>query len=68
MDAASLQKMKKINPSKYRFLKHMLKPHKKSLEKLVNPNVSIHEKGKHCKNLKWEKGSYIQQQISFYHY
>ena len=46
MDAASLQKMKKINPSKYRFLKHMLKPHQKSLEKLVNPEVSIHEKRK----------------------
>jgi hypothetical protein len=46
MDAASLQKMKKINPSKYRFLKHMLKPHQKSLEKLVNPKVSIHEKRK----------------------
>ena len=46
MDAASLQKMKKINPSKYRFLKHMLKPHQKSLEKLVNPAVSIHEKRK----------------------
>ena len=38
--------MKKINPSKYRFLKHMLKPHQKSLENLVNPEVSIHEKRK----------------------
>ena len=46
MDATSLQKMKKINPSKYRFLKHMLKPHQKSLEKLVNSKVSIHEKRK----------------------
>ena len=46
MDGTSLQKMKKINPSKYRFIKHMLKPHKKSFEKLVNPNVSIHEKRK----------------------
>ena len=46
MDGKSLQKMKKINPSKYRFIKHMLKPHKKSFEKLVNPKVSIHEKRK----------------------
>ena len=46
MDGTSLQKMKKINPSKYRFIKHMLKPHKKSFEKLVNPKVSIHEKRK----------------------
>ena len=46
MDATSLQKMKKSNPSKYRFLKRMLKPHMKSLEKLVNPEVSIHEKRK----------------------
>jgi hypothetical protein len=46
MDAASLNKMKKLNPSKYRFLKKMLKPHQKSLEKLVDANVSIHEKRK----------------------
>ena len=46
MDATSLQKMKKLNPSKYRFLKKMLKPHQKSLEKLVGANVSIHEKRK----------------------
>ena len=46
MDATSLQKMKKINPSKYRFLKKMLRPHMKSLEKLVKPGVSIHEKRK----------------------
>ena len=45
MDATSLQKMKKII-SKYRLLKNMLKPHKNSLEKLVNPKVSIHEKRK----------------------
>ena len=46
MDATSLHKMKKFNPSKYRFLKKMLSPHKKSLEKLVDSNVSIHEKRK----------------------
>ena len=46
MDATSLQKMKKRNPSKYRFLKRMLKPHMKSLEKLVSSDVSIHEKRK----------------------
>ena len=46
LDATSLKKMKEINPSKYRFLKNMLSPHKKSIEKLVNPNVSIHEKRK----------------------
>ena len=46
MDATSLNKMKKINPSKYRFLKKMLSPHKNSLEKLVDANVSIHEKRK----------------------
>ena len=44
MDATSLNKMKKFNPSKYRFLKKMLSPHKNSLEKLVDANVSIHEK------------------------
>ena len=46
MDAASLKKMKKLNPSKYRFLKNMLAPHKKSLKKLIDANVSIHEKRK----------------------
>ena len=46
MDATSLQKMIKLYPSKYRFLKYMLSPHKKSFEKLVNSNVSIHEKRK----------------------
>ena len=46
MDAASLQKMKKMNPSKYKFVKKMLSPNTKSLEKLVNPQVSIHEKRK----------------------
>ena len=46
MDATSLNKMKKLNPSKYKFLKKMLSPHTKSLEKLVNPQVSIHEKRK----------------------
>jgi DNA integrity scanning protein DisA with diadenylate cyclase activity len=46
MDATSVQKMKKINPSKYRFLKNILKSHKKSLEKLVNSKVGIHEKRK----------------------
>ena len=46
MDATSLKKMKEFNPSKYRFLKNMLSPHKKSLEKLVNADVSIHEKRK----------------------
>ena len=46
MDATSLNKMKKFNPSKYRFLKKMLSPHKNSLEKLVDANVSIHEKRK----------------------
>ena len=46
MDATSLNKMKKFNPSKYRFLKKMLSPHKNSLEKLVDSNVSIHEKRK----------------------
>ena len=46
MDASSLHKMKKINPSKYKFLKKMLSPHTKSLEKLVNPQVSVHEKRK----------------------
>ena len=38
--------MKKINRYKYRFLKKMLSPHRKSLEKLVNPKVIIHEKRK----------------------
>ena len=46
MDATSLNKMKKFNPSKYRFLKKMLSPHKNSLEKLVDANVSIHERRK----------------------
>ena len=46
MDATSLNKMKKLNPSKYKFLNKMLSPHTKSLEKLVNPQMSIHEKRK----------------------
>ena len=46
LDAASLQEMKKMNPSKYKFVKKMLSPNTKSLEKLVNPQVSIHEKRK----------------------
>ena len=50
MEATSLQKMKNINPSKYHFLKTMLKPHKKSLEKLANSKVSIHEKRKTLQN------------------
>ena len=41
VDATSLNKMKKFNPSKYRFLKKMLSPHKNSLQKLVNANMSI---------------------------
>ena len=39
MDGKFLLKMKEINPSKYRFLKNMLK----SLKKLANSKVSIHE-------------------------
>ena len=46
MDATTLKKMKEFNPTKYRFLKNMLSPHKKSLEKLISANVSIHEKRK----------------------
>ena len=46
LDAGFLQAMKKKNPSKYKFVKKMLSPNTKSLEKLVNPQVSIHEKRK----------------------
>ena len=62
MDETSLQKMKKINPSKYQFLKKMLSPHKKSLEKLVDTNVSIHEKRRSLQ--KAQVGDGLQQTAS----
>ena len=46
MDTKSLEKMKKINPSKFHFLQKMLRPHKKALEKLVNSKICVHEKRK----------------------
>jgi hypothetical protein len=46
VDSEILMKMKKINTPKYKFLRKMLKPHVKSVEKLADSNVSIHEKRK----------------------
>jgi hypothetical protein len=46
VDSELLMKMKKINTPKYKFLRKMLKPHVKSVEKLADSNVSIHEKRK----------------------
>ena len=46
VDSELLMKMKKINTPKYKFLQKMLKPHVKSVEKLADSNVSIHEKRK----------------------
>ena len=56
MDATSLNKIKKFNSSKYRFLKNMLSPHKNSLEKLADVNVSIHEKRKTLQKAQVEDG------------
>ena len=52
MDTKSLEKMKKINPSKFHFLQKMLRPHKKALEKLVHSKICVHEKRKVLQNLK----------------
>ena len=46
MDTKSLEKMRKINPSKFHFLQKMLRPHKKAFEKLVNSKICVHEKRK----------------------
>ena len=46
MDTKSLEKMKKMNPSKFHFIQKMLRPHKKALEKLINSKISVHEKRK----------------------
>ena len=38
--------LKKSNPSKFRYIKELLKPYRKSIRKLRDPNVDIHEKRK----------------------
>ena len=45
-DAKSLHIIKKINPSKFNLIQNMIRPHKKSFEKLINSKVSVHEKRK----------------------
>ena len=46
MDTKALEKMKKINPSKFHFIQKMMRPHKKALEKLINSKICVHEKRK----------------------
>ena len=46
MDTKTLEKMKKINPSKFHFIQKMMRPHKKALEKLINSKICVHEKRK----------------------
>ena len=46
MDTKTLEKMKKINPSKFHFIQKMMRPHKKVLEKLINSKICVHEKRK----------------------
>jgi hypothetical protein len=45
-DAKSLHIIKKMNPSKFNLIQNMIRPHKKSFEKLINSKVSVHEKRK----------------------
>ena len=42
--------LKKINPSKFRYIQALLQPYRKSLRKLSDPNVDIHEKRKVLQN------------------
>ena len=38
--------LKKSNPTKFRYIKELLKPYRKSIRKLRDPNVDMHEKRK----------------------
>ena len=38
--------LKKSNPTKFRYIKELLKPYRKSIRKLCDPNVDMHEKRK----------------------
>ena len=42
--------LKKINPSKFNYIKELLKPYIKSIRKLRDPTVDIHEKRKVLQN------------------
>ena len=42
--------MKKINPSKFNYIKELLTPYRKSIRKLRDPTVDIHEKRKVLQN------------------
>ena len=42
--------LKKANPSKFRYIQALLQPYRKSLRKLSDPNVDIHEKRKVLQN------------------
>ena len=43
--------LKKSNPSKFRYIKALLQPYIKSIRKLGDQNVDIHEKRKVLQNL-----------------
>ena len=42
--------LKKINPTKFNYIKELLKPYRKSIRKLRDPTVDIHEKRKVLQN------------------
>ena len=46
LDKELSNEIKKTNPSKFRYIKELLKPYRKSIRKLRDPNVDIHEKRK----------------------
>ena len=46
LDSELGDELKKSNPSKFNYIKEMLKPYRKSIRKLRDPAVDIHEKRK----------------------
>ena len=46
LDKELSNEIKKTNPSKFRYIKELLKPYRKSIRKLRDPAVDIHEKRK----------------------
>ena len=57
MDTKTLEKMKKINPSKFHFLQKMMRPPKKTLEKLINSKISDGKQGETKKKAANQKTS-----------
>ena len=57
MDENSLKKMKKMNPSKFHFLQKMMRPPKKTLEKLTNSKISDGKQGETKKKAANQKRS-----------